>query len=66
MNNIEEFKFIINDLEQNKTVQQMKCYRQHCSTSCYEHCYNVAYYSYKICKKFKLDYISASRARNVT
>lgn len=40
----------------------MKKYRQHSTTSCYEHCLYVAYYTYLICKKFNLDYISASRA----
>jgi HD superfamily phosphodiesterase len=66
MENIEEFKLIIKDIEENQTVQKMKHFRQHCDISCYEHCYNVAYYSYKICKKLKLDYTSVSRARNVT
>lgn len=40
----------------------MKNYKQHFNTSCYEHCYLVAYYCYLICKKFNLDYISATRA----
>ena len=57
-----EFDFIIQDLTSNETVQKMKFYKQHYDTSCFEHCYNVAYYSYLICKKCHLDYISASRA----
>ena len=57
----EEFNTIIVDLAQNTTVQEMKNYLQHCDTSCYEHCLNVAYYSYLICKKFNLDYKSAAR-----
>jgi len=40
----------------------MKNYRQHCDTSCYEHCIRVAYYSYWIAKKLGLDYISTARA----
>ena len=35
---------------------------QHSATSCYNHCLHVAYYTYLICKKFNLDYFSASRA----
>ena len=40
----------------------MKHYRQHCNTSCYKHCMQVAYFTYIACKKLKLDYISATRA----
>jgi len=58
----EEFKNIVNDLIENKTVQKMKNYKQHFSTSCFEHCYSVSYYCYLICKKFNLDYKSATRA----
>lgn len=57
----EEFNTIIADLTQNSTVQEMKNYIQHCDTTCYEHCHNVAYYSYLICKKYNLDYKSAAR-----
>ncbi len=57
-----EFDFIIQDLVSNETVQKMKLYKQHYDTSCFEHCKNVAYYSYLICKKFHFDYISATRA----
>ena len=57
-----EFYSIIKDILENKTVQQMKNFNQHCNTSTYEHCYNVAYISYLICKKLNLDYKSAARA----
>lgn len=57
-----EFCSIIHDITTNDTVQKMKQYRQHCDTSCYEHCLHVAYYTYVLCKKLNLDYISASRA----
>lgn len=59
--NIEEFEHIIQDLVENSTVQEMENYKQHYSTTCFEHCRNVAYYSYLICKKYNLDYISAAR-----
>ena len=58
----EEFQNIIKDLIANDTVQKMKDYRQHYETSCFEHCYVVAYYCFLICKKYNLDYISATRA----
>lgn len=57
-----EFLSIIDELITNETVQQMKNYRQHYETSCFEHCYVAAYYCYLICKKFNLDYKSATRA----
>ena len=57
-----EFEYIINELIQNEKVKEMKKYRQHCGTSCYDHCYSAAYYCYRICKKLKLDYKSATRA----
>ena len=57
-----EFEDIISELTSNETVQKMKNYRQHYNTSCFEHCKNVAYYNYLICKKLKLDYVSAARA----
>jgi len=57
-----EFQSIIKDLIENKTVQEMKNYRQHYETSCYDHCYMAAYYCFLICKKYHLDYHSATRA----
>ena len=57
-----EFQNIIKELIENETVQEMKKYRQHYETSCYDHCYMVAYYCYIICKKYHLDYKSATRA----
>ncbi len=56
-----EFENIIKDLVENPTVQEMNNYIQHCDTTCFEHCKNVAYYSYIICKKYNLDYSSAAR-----
>lgn len=57
-----EFLEIIEELITNETVQQMKNFRQHYQTSCYDHCYLAAYYCYIICKKYNLDYCSATRA----
>lgn len=60
--NKKQFYDIINDLLENPTVKKMSDFRQHYTTSCLEHCINVAYYNYIICKKFNLDYVSAARA----
>ena len=57
-----EFFEIINDITSNDTVKKMKEFRQHCDTSCYNHCLHVSYYSYLIAKKLGLDYKSTARA----
>lgn len=56
-----EFNNIVNDLINDSTVNEMNKYIQHCDTTCFSHCMNVAYYSYLICKKYNLDYVSAAR-----
>lgn len=61
-NDLKEFIHITEDLRNNPIVLQMQDYRQHYNTSCYEHCIEVAYWSYLFCKKFNLDYKSAARA----
>lgn len=62
INNDTYFNEIISDIKINNTVLQMTNYRQHYNTSCYEHCLYVSYYTYLLCKKLHLDYISAARA----
>lgn len=57
-----EFYEITKDLMYNPTVLQMKKYKQHYDTDCYEHCLEVAYWSYLFCKKLNWDYISVARA----
>ena len=52
-NDKKEFLSIIADLLENDLVNQMRQYRQHYDVSTYEHCMNVSYISYKICKKLK-------------
>ena len=56
-----EFKNIINEIRSNPKVREMNNYMQHSTTSCYNHCLHVAYYTYLICKKYNLDYISGAR-----
>lgn len=59
--NIIEFLNITKDILENSTVKQMKNFRQHYDCSCYEHCLEVAYWSYLFCKKYGWDYVSAAR-----
>ena len=58
----EEFINIIKDIITNDTVKEMKNYKQHYDVTTYEHCINVAYISYRICKKLNWDYESMARA----
>ena len=58
----EEFYECIKDLVHHPYVLRMKDYPHHCETSCYQHCLNVAYYNFRICKFFGLDAKSAARA----
>lgn len=60
-----EFLSIISDMINNKTVLEMKNFRQHCNTSCFDHCLVASYFCYKICKKYNLDYVSCARAAMV-
>ena len=39
-----EFLNIIKDIISNETVQEMKNFRQHYETTCFDHCYMVSYY----------------------
>ena len=57
-----EFIELIKDLINNDTVKEMQNYRQHYDVNTFEHCMNVSYISYKICKKLKWDYKSMARA----
>lgn len=57
-----EFYIILQDILNNNSVQEMNNYRQHFDTSCFAHCQNVAWITYKICKFFNLNYKEATRA----
>ena len=57
-----EYIAIVSDLLKQEKVLQMKQYRQHYHVSCFDHCLFVSYNTYRICKKYNLDYISAARA----
>lgn len=60
--NLNEFNNLISDLLTNDTVQQMSQYIQHGDTTTLQHCINVAYYNYRICKKLSWNTRAAARA----
>lgn len=59
--NDKEYMEIVEDIINNETVAEMKKYRQHYDINTFEHCLNVSYVSYRICKKLNLDYKSMAR-----
>lgn len=58
---IAEFKEIIKDIAKNPNVTALKERTQHENKSRYYHCLCVSFYTYSICKKLNLDYVSAAR-----
>lgn len=56
------FRTCIQDLYRNELVRSMKDIEHHKNVSCFEHSLKVAYISFKIAKKRKLDYVSIARA----
>ena len=49
------------DIMNNEKFKEMNNYIQHGTTTTLEHCISVSYISYKICKYYNFDYISAAR-----
>lgn len=60
--NKQEFENILKDILENSKVLKMKEYIQHYDTTLFDHCYNVAWITFKMCKLFHLDYVKATRA----
>lgn len=58
----QEFYDCIKDVIEHPVVLKMKKYPHHCDTDCYQHCLNVAYYNYQICKMLGLNAKAAARA----
>lgn len=56
------FNNAITDIVKHPAVLKMKNYPHHGVTNCYDHCFHVSYYTYLICLKLKLNYISGARA----
>lgn len=53
---------LVSDLLDSEVVLQMKQYIQHGHTTTFQHCINVSYYNYLICKRFSLDERAGARA----
>ncbi len=51
----EEIEHVLRDIMHDENVQKMKNYIQHGNVSTYDHCINVAYVSYSINKKLRLN-----------
>ena len=56
-----EFFSYIQDLVFSEPVLQMKQYMQHGTTTTFDHCLNVSYYNYLVCKKFGLNAKAGAR-----
>lgn len=57
----DEYKKCISDLINNPVVRSMEGFIQHSNISCLEHCINVSYNSYLICRRLDLNYQAAAR-----
>jgi Predicted HD superfamily hydrolase len=56
-----EYRECVVDLINNPVVQSMEEFIQHSDISCFEHCINVSYNSYLICRRLHLNYQAAAR-----
>ena len=57
-----EYYQLIADLVKLEEVQNLKLFRHHIMTNRFQHCLNVSYYNYQLCRFFRLDADSAARA----
>ncbi len=53
---------LVADLLRSSVVNEMKNYIHHGNTTCFQHCLNVSYYNYKLCKFFSLNERAGARA----
>ncbi len=56
------YYYMVSDLLENELVLKMKEYIHHGDTTCFQHCLNVSYYNYRICRFFSLNARAAARA----
>ena len=57
-----EFFPLVEVLLASEQVRALGLYRHHVHTTRYQHCLNVAYYNYRVCRMLHLDAVSAARA----
>ena len=55
-----EYNEIVKEILNNREFKKLEMYKHH-GINRLEHSKRVSFYSYKICKKFNLDYVSAAR-----
>lgn len=60
--NDKEYLTCVQDILDSPVFNRMDAYYQHGHTTCKEHCIRVSYMSYKLCRKYGLDYFETSRA----
>lgn len=60
-NNDSEYIKCVEDLINNPVVRSMEKFIQHSDQSCFEHCINVSYHSYLLCRLLGLNYQAAAR-----
>ncbi len=57
-----EYYTLVADLLESSVVLEMKKYSQHGGISTFQHCLNVSYYNYLLCKLFSLNTRAGARA----
>ena len=57
-----EYNHLVADLLENETVLKMQEFPHHGDTTCFQHCLNVSYYNYKLCRFFSLNERAGARA----
>lgn len=57
-----EYMSCVRDIFESNEFRKMENFIQHGTTTTMQHCVAVSYVSYKICRKYNLDYRSAARA----
>ncbi len=57
-----DYYYFVEDLLKSETVLKMKEFTHHGETSCFQHCLNVSYYNYKVCRFFSLNERAGARA----
>ena len=58
----DEFYECIRDLLENQSVEHLKDFSHHLGTSRFQHCLNVSYYNFLVCRKLGLDAKAGPRA----
>ena len=57
-----DYYYLVSDLLDNELVLKMKEFTHHGDTTCFQHCLNVSYYNYRICRFFSWNTRAAARA----